>query len=123
MFPFVVSIILGLSACSLVPDESTIVDTNETTQEQQIGYYSDEDINLLVQQFPFLTAGEYSTPSPEGALEQLGINLDTLVQVERRVGDCFDQFVYDLSPSYLLVIDRNACFGLRIWVETKDSSD
>ena len=122
MFPIVVIFILTLSACSLAPVEATLVESNEPTITLEIMIYTDEEIKSLVEQFPFLITGEYGTPSPEGTLDQLGINFDALDIVDRRIGDCYDEFKYDLSPSYWLMIDRNACFGLRIRVELKDSS-
>jgi len=116
------SFVLALPACSSAPAETTPPEANQTMKAPEIAFYSDINVELLVQQFPFLSIGEYGTPSPEGALDQLGINLDALVLVDRRVGDCYDEFKYDLSPSYWLLIDRNACFGLRVRVELKDSS-
>jgi hypothetical protein len=122
LIPIVAIFILTLNACSVAPAETPSAASIEPIKSQDSVYYTDMDVEALVQQFPFLSSGEYGTPSPEGALEQLGINFDVLDLVDRRVGSCYDEFKYDLSPSYWLLIDRNVCFGVRIRVKMKDSS-
>jgi hypothetical protein len=120
--PFIVLTVLALQACSRVPAKPTPFRVTEAPEQLTRDRYTDEEIELWIQQFPFLTTGNYGTSSPENALEQLGIDTDELELVDRWIGDCYDGSAYDLSPSYLLLVDRNACFGLRVWIEAKDDS-
>ncbi len=76
----------------------------------------------MIQQLASLTSGGYGTSLPEDVLAQLGIAVEGLEQVDLRVGDCYCQMKYDLSPGYWLWVDRNVCFGLAVWIEPKDTS-
>jgi hypothetical protein len=123
LLSIIVIFFLTSSACSLALTGTISEGSNEPTKAPSIEDYTDEYVESLIQRYPYLSIGKYGTPSSEGALEKLNINLDALDLMGQRVGDCYNEFIYDLSPSYWLIIDRNACFGLRIWVELKSSSD
>ena len=114
--------LLALIACSLVPTATISEGPNEPTQGPAIVGFTDEYVETLIRQYPYLNIDEFGTHLTEDALEQLNIDLDSLDLMGQRVGDCYDEFMYDLSPSYVLIIDRNACFGLRIWIASKSSS-
>jgi hypothetical protein len=110
---FAALILLALPACSAGR-------TMELTPA--VAGYSDTDAERLMIRLESLSTAESSSPFTEDVLEQFGVDIEQLEAVDRWIGDCLDVTAYDLSPSYRLMVDRNACFGLRVWIESKDAS-
>jgi len=54
-------------------------------------------------------------------LQDAGINTARLRVIDRYIGNCLDTTTYQLSKSYVLITDDNACFGARVIVATKGS--
>ncbi len=115
---------LVLQGCSQAHTEKLMPGVTESPERVKIKKYTDEEVQALIQRFPFVSTPSYGTESPDDLLERLGIDPATLRVLEHNVGDCYDALVYDLSPSYWLIVDRNACFGTSIWIRMKfESSD
>jgi len=84
--------------------------------------YSDQQALVLARRLRILPTPTKATPSTS-VLEQIGINVQNLTVLTRDVGNCTDLTVYDLSPSYELKVDNNACFGVSVNVEKKPAAD
>ena len=119
LFLFSLLCVLTLPSCSPLRAEKML---SETTTSSDIVLYTDDKIEGLIEIFAFLSTGEYGPPSPENALELLEVDINDLEVLDRWIGDCYDGTAYNLSPSYQLLVDHNACFGLKVWIERKNGS-
>jgi len=119
---FIALAFMALQACAPTSTEEIGIVETSTEEQAEFARYTDAHVELMIQQLASLTSDGYSTPLPEDVLAQLGIAVEGLDQADLRVGDCYCQTKYDLSPSYWLWVDRNLCFGLAVWIEPKDTS-
>jgi len=81
--------------------------------------YTDAQVETFLQRYPDLASSPFQNDPPEDVLERLEIDLDRLKVLDFLVGDCPTLTVYDLSPSYELVVDHNPCTGLLIRIRPK----
>ncbi len=80
------------------------------------GQLTDEAVEAILADHPFL--GDYTdlSPTPEDILEQINVDPQALEVLEEHIGDCISITTYQLSPSYVLTVDDNACSGYRVWI-------
>lgn len=75
---------------------------------------TDQEVQEILTRFPYL--GDYTddTPTPADILLQINVDPTTLELLEQYEGDCLSYKTYQLSPSYTLLVDDNACFGYHV---------
>ncbi len=75
---------------------------------------TDQEVQEILTRFPHL--GDYTddTPTPEDILLQINVDTTTLKLLEQYEGDCLSYQTYQLSPSYTLLVDDNACSGYHV---------
>jgi hypothetical protein len=100
---------LALASCS--------TEIKETSTPKS--FYSDQEVEAFIDQFPSLVTEFGEGQPPEDILERLKIDITALKVVDRYVGGCLDFIVYDLSPNYELVVDNNFCSGFRVYIRDK----
>jgi hypothetical protein len=81
--------------------------------------YADREVDAFIELYPALALEYAEERPPEDVLDRLEIDTAGLKVIDRYVGDCLDFVVYELSPSYELVVDDNACFGFRVAIRRK----
>ena len=81
--------------------------------------YTDAQAEAFVQRLTGLRQTPQPGTPPDPILRKLGIDTSQLTVLTRTVGNCFDVTVYDLSVSYQLVVDDNACFGGKVSIEKR----
>jgi hypothetical protein len=75
---------------------------------------TDQEVEEILASFPYLSDYTDDTPTPEDILQQLKVNTAALELLEQVEGDCISFKTYQLSPSYILLVDDNACLGYRV---------
>lgn len=96
----------------LAPDEPT----------RQAYQFTDEQAQAFARRLESLSTDDGTIQrgaSAEALLREIGLDPTGLLVVERHIGDCIDITVYDLSASYELLVDNNACSGLRLAITSK----
>jgi hypothetical protein len=79
--------------------------------------YTDSEAKFLAQ---FLTIVSPAGPFyAKPLLEALTIITPRLKIIGRQIGNCYDMAIYDLSHSYILFVDNNACYTPRVSIERK----
>lgn len=97
--------------------------TAAPTVEEQSTFVilTDEEAQAISNRLPPLdTQLQKHIPLPT-LLQDAGINTARLRVIDRYIGNCLDTVTYELSKSYVLIIDDNACFGARVIVTNKGS--
>ena len=92
-----------LSACTL-----------GATEKPSRGLYTDREVETFIERYPRLAGSYDGDPVPEDVLQRLEIDVAALHVIDSYIGNCPTLTVYELSPSYDLVVDDNACFGYQV---------
>ena len=80
------------------------------------GLLTDQEVEAILASFPYLGEQIPEKPTPLDILQQLKVDATVLRVVDRYEGGCLSFTTYQLSPSYKLLVDENACFGYRVWI-------
>ncbi len=80
---------------------------------------ADEEAKAISNRLPGLDTQSQQRIPLESLLRDAGINVARLRVVDRYIGNCLNTVTYELSKSYVLIIDDNACFGTRVFVANK----
>jgi len=99
--------IATLTAAPTVEEQSTFV------------ILTDEEAQAISNRLPPLDLQKHIPLAT--LLQEAGINTARLRVIDRYIGNCLDTVTYQLSKSYVLIIDDNACFGARVVVANKSS--
>jgi hypothetical protein len=78
------------------------------------GLLTDQEVEAILTSFPYLGEQIPEKPTPKDILQQLKVDTAALKVLEQYEGDCLSFTTYQLSPSYVLLVDENACFGYRV---------
>jgi hypothetical protein len=82
-------------------------------------FYTDREVETFIERFPQLGNPINGNPEPEDILQRLEIEINALQVIDIYIGDCPTLTVYELSPSYELVVDENACFGYQVHIRER----
>ena len=103
----------------LVPLAMSLVGCSAELDEiRRLTPYTDREVEAFIERFPALSEFDDDRP-PEDVLQRLGIDITALKAGARGVGGCICFAVYELSPSYELVVDDNACSGHNVYIRSK----
>ena len=108
-----------LSACLPLASPPPATSPLMTQDSAQHLLYTDDQVASFLERYPALASPPFQENPPEDVLERLQIDLTQLTVLDIYIGDCPTLTVYDLSPSYKLVVDHNACYGLLIRIRPK----
>ncbi len=86
-------------------------------------FYADEEVLEFIEEYPGLAGFTEGERVPENVLRRLSIDTNALDVLEIYIGGCVDMTVYDLSPGYELVVDRNACSGFGVAIRPKQEDN
>lgn len=81
--------------------------------------FTDEEAKAISTRLPSVDTQSQQRIPLESLLRDAGINIARLRVVDRYIGNCLNTVTYELSKSYVLIIDDNACFGTRVFVANK----
>lgn len=97
-----------LSACTL-----------GATEQPSRGLYTDQEVETFIEKFPGLANALNGDPVPRNVLERLAIDIAALQIIDITIGGCITLTEYELSSSYDLLVDDNACSGYQVLIKER----
>jgi hypothetical protein len=104
-----------LRGCSPLPAPTV----NATTPS--VDYFTDREAELFIWRLVWIGATQPGTDLRALVLDSVGVDILRLRRITGIIGNCISIDYYELSPSYELVVDTNACYEGGVAIVRKGS--